>query len=67
VVGRTWIYSRISKEFNTSDVAISARAVLETAQRDAGLIPEGRPKNGTQENPFSRPPTLAEQVFHLGQ
>ncbi len=33
---------------------------LIAAQRDSGMLPEGRPKNGLNENPFSKPITLDE-------
>lgn len=33
---------------------------LMAVQREAGMLPEGRPKNGLEENPFSKPITLAE-------
>ncbi len=54
-----------NKQLETDAAEIRIRAErrigeLMAAQRDAGLLPEGRPKNGLEENPFSKPITLSE-------
>jgi phage N-6-adenine-methyltransferase len=50
-------------EIDAAEIRIRAErriGELMAAQREAGLMDVGRPKNGSQEDPFSKHPTLAE-------
>lgn len=54
-----------NKQLETDAAEIRIRATrrigeLMSSQREAGLLPEGRPRNGLEENPFSKPITLAD-------